>query len=195
MFKSKEKEVLICYNKHLFLAFFQMVMHFKRSPNAGRRPRSYLHGVTSNASSTSSKPEPNPIDALMSASITYSPLTSNVSNNFCDTYPETSPMIVDQVPVDLETQEVAPEAAQQVVLRDITNWQSRNTMYGTASVSEDGEALLPPSMLEKILSHTTMLLTRKITVSLLNLLRELLTGKFKHTSLQYCFRGIYLLSV
>ena len=68
-------------------------------------------------------------------------------------------------------------------------------MYGTASVSEDGEALLPPGMLEKILSHTTMLLTRKITVSLLNLSREHLTGEFKHTPLQYCFRGIYLLCV
>ena len=107
-------------------------------------------------------------------------------------YPETSP-IADEVPVDLVTQEVAPEIAQQVVLQDITSWQSRNTMYGTTTVSEDGEALLPPGMLEKILLHTTMLLTRKITVSLLNLLREYLTGKCNHTSLQCCFRGIYLL--
>ena len=116
MFKSKERAVLICYNKHLFLAFFQMVMRFKRNPNAGRRPRSYLHGVASNASSTSSRPEPNPTDALMSSSITYSPLMSDASDNFCDMYPQTSPMIADQVPVDLETQEVAPEIAQQVVL-------------------------------------------------------------------------------
>ena len=64
--------------------------------------RSHLHGIASNASSTSSRPEPNPIDALMSAAVTYSPLTSNVSNNFCDMYPETSPMIADEVAVDLE---------------------------------------------------------------------------------------------
>ena len=95
MFKSKEKAVLTCYNKHLFLAFFQMVMCLPFQTKSKCRKTTKVLPTW-----RSFKPELNPVDALMSASVTYSPLTSDVSNNFCDMYPETSPVIADELPVD-----------------------------------------------------------------------------------------------
>ena len=49
----------------------------------------------------------------------------------------------------------------QVVLKDITNWKVKKTLFGEAKVSADGEAILPPEMLNKILKENELLSSSK----------------------------------
>ena len=74
---------------------------------------------------------------------------AQLSSNFSGNVPETA-----QCP---HTQTVK----QQVVLKNITNWKVKKTLFGEAKVSADGEAILPPEMLNKILKENELLSSSK----------------------------------
>ena len=113
-----------------------------------------------------------------SYSLTASTNRLSPSNIFITENPRSSsaailhPLLADEPPAQLSSNLSGnvPETAQcphtqtvkqQVVLKDITNWKVKKTLFGEAKVSADGEAILPPEMLNKILKENELLSSSK----------------------------------
>ena len=98
--------------------------------------------------------------------------TSSIDYSLCIPFSSEiqNPAIAEEAPYSYNLQsQVPPETAhlsssesssEQVALRNITNWQVQRNEHGSFQVSEDGETLLPPGMLNRLMKQISVLSMR-----------------------------------